>query len=175
MIDPWDFFVRKQDLGLQPWGEPIPQSTYGPPVTADMIRKAEQELGVKLPSAYLELITGCNGGYLREERSFITPPVPLSCHGDQIEVRQISGIGYENGIDGPFGSKYLCEEWEYPPENCVWFEGDGHWCLLMDYRQCGPKGEPSVLFADGEAEPMEFVTVAPSFESFLGSLGPAHS
>ena len=173
MIDPWDFFINKQDLGLQPWGEPVPMEIYGPPVTPDVIQRAEQELGVKLPDAYLELIKGCNGGYLKEERSFITPPFPLAYHGDQIEFRQIPGIGYEAGIDAPFGSKYLCAEWEYPPEDCVWLEGDGHWCLLMDNRQCGPEGEPSILFADSEAEPMEFVTIAYNFRAFLNQLSPA--
>lgn len=172
MIDPWDYFIKKEDLGLQPWGDPVPTAIYGPEITPNLIREAERELGVSLPGAYLNLIKGCNGGYLRPERSFITPPVPLSCRGDQIEVREIPGIGYEQGLDAPFGSKYLCAEWEYPPKNCVWFEGDGHWCLLMDYRECGPKGEPSILFADSEAEPMEFVTLAPSFEAFLSLLVP---
>lgn len=59
------------------------------------------------------------------------------------------------------------EEWELP-DGLIPLGGDGHtWCCL-DYRVCGPKGEPSVTQVDLDGE-KEF-SLAPSFAQFISGL-----
>lgn len=64
------------------------------------------------------------------------------------------------------GSLYLSQEWEYPA-GLIYFEGDGHTGFFLDYRECGPQGEPSVLWLDTECDPYVEVKLADDFGAFL--------
>jgi len=52
-------------------------------------------------------------------------------------------------------------------------DGDGHWWLCLDYRKCGPEGEPTVVHYDTESldsdDGYEF-RVADSFSDLLSGL-----
>jgi hypothetical protein len=63
------------------------------------------------------------------------------------------------------------DEWGYPD----WGIGiadtptAGHEQIMLDYRECGPTGEPRVVYVDQEAD-YAVVAVAPDFASFLRGL-----
>jgi len=45
----------------------------------------------------------------------------------------------------------------------------GHDMVCLDYRACGPQGEPSVVHVDQERD-YKITFVAPSFEAFVRGL-----
>jgi hypothetical protein len=64
---------------------------------------------------------------------------------------------------------YLIEEWRLP-SSIVVIEGDGHYWVALDYRECGPTGEPAVirLQIDDNVD----ARLAPDFRSFVTGLRP---
>lgn len=129
----------------------------GPTLNDSLIAAAEQNLGVKLPGAYLSLLRRQNGGSLNDEW-FTTK------QGFEFECQEIPGLGYPEGIDGEFGSNYIIEEWQYP-EGVIYLTGDGHTGVCFDYRKCGSQGEPTIIWVDKESE--EEHQIAPNFAAFL--------
>lgn len=85
------------------------------------------------------------------------------------------GIGDKlcGGLEWALGS--MCEPEElselsaYGP--CIADTVSGHEALILDYRACGPEGEPSVLHID-EADDLAETTIAEDFESFVCALRP---
>jgi len=147
--------------GSRIWGVPVYLPSLHPDLTPQTIAAAEKRLGVKLPAAYLDLLQEQNGGYVRRT-------LPDSVHS------MIWGIGPSYpSITDDF-------EWRtadadaygmWRPDNAaalVPFDGDGHWHLCLDYRACGPQGEPSVAYIDLETESEE--QIASDFASFLDLL-----
>ncbi|HVT11994.1 MAG TPA: SMI1/KNR4 family protein [Fimbriimonadaceae bacterium] len=134
---------------------------YGPPLTDQMVAAAEAHLGVKLPQAYIDLLKQINGGYT------INTWIRFERVEQFHKVEELPGVGYSEGLDSECGSKYKQEEWEYP-EGTLWITGDGHTGIFFDYRQCGPQGEPSVLWLDVEEEEEE--TIAENVAEFLAIL-----
>ncbi|OLS38234.1 hypothetical protein BTR22_07010 [Alkalihalophilus pseudofirmus] len=132
------------------------------PLTDEMVRIAEDDLGIKLPDSYLQLLKQQNGGYL----IFNAHPtdVPTSWASNHVQVDHLFGIGIgtEKGI---LDSSYLIQEWDLP-ENIVLISGDGHAWIALDYRQT--KTEPPVMYIDLEQE-QEFL-LANNFESFINGL-----
>ncbi|HWA84565.1 MAG TPA: SMI1/KNR4 family protein, partial [Fimbriimonadaceae bacterium] len=120
---------------------------YGPPLTDKMLADAEAHLGVKLPNAYADLLRQVNGGYT------INTWIRFERVGKFHEVQELPGVGYSEGLDSECGSIYKQEEWEYP-DGTLWLTSDGHTGIFLDYRKCGPQGEPSVLWLDVD-EPEE--------------------
>jgi hypothetical protein len=45
----------------------------------------------------------------------------------------------------------------------------GHNMLCLDYRECGPAGEPAVVHVDQQSK-YKVTVVAPSFEAFVRGL-----
>ena len=54
------------------------------------------------------------------------------------------------------------------PKGIVLLCGDGHTWVALDYRACGPTGEPPVTWFDNEME--EEILLAPNFQTFLDGL-----
>ena len=54
------------------------------------------------------------------------------------------------------------------PKGIVLLSGDEHTWVALDYRSCGPTGEPSITWFDNEME--EEVALAPNFQAFLDGL-----
>lgn len=150
-----------------PFWEEDPYYT-GPPLTEELVRGAEALLGVSLPRAYLELLTRRNGGTPR--RRCVFTPFPTSWAPDHIEIRGLRGIGGTWGIDSPdLGSRYMVEEWGYPDVGVVICQmpSAGHDTVMLDYRTCGPTGEPAVVYVDEDRIPRQ---IAPTFEAFTTAL-----
>src|SRR5579862_289337 len=134
---------------------------YGPPLTDEMVATAEATLGVKLPEAYLDLLRQINGGFTRFDL-LSHPNLPE----EAADFTTLPGIGYDVGLDGAHGSNYMVEEWEYP-EGLVYLSGDGHTAFCLDYRTCGPQGDPGIAWVDVEIDAEDVYDIAPTVGEFL--------
>ncbi|WP_425455010.1 SMI1/KNR4 family protein [Actinocorallia herbida] len=134
-----------------------------------MVRRAQEELGVTLPRAYVDLLVQRNGGVPR--RRCCPTQFSTSWSDDHFEICGIFGIGGPWGIDGSSGggSSYRIAEWGYPEIGVVICDtpSAGHDTVMLDYSQCGPEGEPAVAYVDEDRIPRR---VAESFEEFLNLL-----
>jgi hypothetical protein len=99
-----------------------------PPLTDDMLAKAEAILGVHLPLELIALLRAQNGGYtqgfahpMSQRTSWATDHVPLD---------DLAGIVLDPRIETPLnivGAEYMTQEWGLPPQQ-VPLSGDGHYC-----------------------------------------------
>jgi hypothetical protein len=83
--------------------------------------------------------------------------------------RRLHGIGPagQAGTTTLLDTPYLVQEWELPTP-VVLLSGDGHYWIALDYRVCGPTGEPSVAWLDNEMD--HELQVAPGFRAFVERL-----
>lgn len=143
--------------------DPADESEFvGPPVDAEMIRRAEDTLRVRLPKSYVDLLFVQNGGVLRN-RCFPTE-FPTSWAPDHMCVDAIWGVGGAYGVD--VVSPGMIAEWRYPEIGVVLgiTPSAGHDTVMLDYSECGPLGEPSVSYIDEDRVPRR---IADSFPEFL--------
>lgn len=142
------------------------ESYIGKPVTDKDIKDAETELGYTLPAAYIELLNNHNGGVLNKN-CFINND------GKCVYVTGIYGIDRDkkNSIFGEFGNKFWISKWEYPPIGVVVADtiSGGHDMIFLDYRECGPTGEPKVVRVDQEGD-YSITFLADSFGDFIKQL-----
>jgi hypothetical protein len=135
----------------------------GPPLTDGMVASAEATLGVRLPAALIDMLRERNGGFLK--RPYFAYPVV----DDIMALTSLHGLGWRRGMDGEYGCLYMSKEWHYP-DGLLYIDGDGHTGIFLDYRDCGPQGEPSVGWYDGEADPPEIVKLDDTFAAFVSRL-----
>lgn len=136
--------------------------------TDEDVAAVETVLGYKLPESYLQLMRTHNGGMPKHCQI----PIPLSPEYSY-EVEGILGIG--DGKRCELGdisdTRYYIEDWEYPDIGiavCSCPSG-GHDMFFLDYRECGPRGEPRVVHVDNELG-NKITVVAENFEQFLKML-----
>lgn len=140
--------------------------TYvGEPPTDELIAEIEQELGYKLPTSYIFLMKQHNGG----------SPINKCVPGVGTEIEGIYGIGRDkpNSLCGRLGSEFWIKEWNYPAIGvaiCDTFTA-GHDMIFLDYRECGPQGEPKVVHIHQEDD-YRITPLADNFEAFIRSLMP---
>ena len=139
----------------------------GPPLTGSMVRIAEAALGFRLPGAYLELLHERNGG--TPIRRCLPTAARTSWAEGNIEISGLLGIGSERGVDGKLGSAYLIQEWGYPNIGIVICDtpSGGHDTVMLDYRECGPEGEPRVVYIDDDRT---IRPIAANFAEFINQL-----
>ncbi|QUX27433.1 SMI1/KNR4 family protein [Nocardiopsis akebiae] len=141
----------------------------GPPLDGEMVRRAEADLGVRLPRGYVEALLPRNGGTPR--RRCYPTSFPTSWADDHFEISAIRGIGGDWGIDSASdgGSPYLITEWGYPEIGVVVCHtpSGGHDTVMLDYSGCGPAGEPAIAYIDEDRVPRR---IARSFGEFLARL-----
>ncbi|SCG49855.1 SMI1/KNR4 family protein [Micromonospora inositola] len=145
------------EVGPSPW--------IGPPLTEDMVRRAEETLGVRLPRSYVELMYRQNGGVLKN--SCYPTSFRTSWAADHFGVDVIMGIGYEEGVDAQ--SANLISEWDYPKVGVVLgvTPAAGPDTVMLDYSESGPGGEPAVVYVDEDKVPRR---IADSFGEFMNGL-----
>lgn len=141
------------------------------PPTPETVASTEATLGYKLPAAYIALAAHQNGGTPRHTAHRTASPT--SWASGHVAVTGIFSIGDHKrySLCGEFGSRFHIEEWGYP-EIGVYFAdcpSAGHDMLCLDYRSCGPQGEPAVVHVDQELD-YTITFVAPDFESFIRGL-----
>ncbi|OZS77799.1 hypothetical protein CF394_08575 [Tetzosporium hominis] len=130
------------------------------PLTNKMVKEAEENLKVKLPKSYINLLKTQNGGYINYD-SFPTK-VPTSWAEDHIHVDYLFGIAENKGI---LQSAYLIQEWDLP-KDIVLISGDGHSWVALDYRKTNE--EPPILYIDAESN--QVIEIARSFKPFIKGL-----
>lgn len=153
-------------------GEFWSNSRYGvlSPLTPEAVQAAEQLLGVRLPESLLELLRVRNGGRVVASRSAFPTSAPTPWAADHVPFEDLMGIGTSKRVTTILDTPYLVEEWDLPSP-LVLLTGDGHWWIALDYRECGPTGEPSVTLFDGAMDAE--LALAPDFRSFVDGLVPA--
>lgn len=137
----------------------------------ELIASVEQELGYKLPASYIWLMKQHNGG-IPVNTCFPTDQT-TSWADDHVAITGIFGIGREKtySLCGEFGSRFMIEEWEYPAIGVAVCDcpSAGHDMIFLDYRECGPDGEPKVVHVDQEWD-YKITPLADSFEEFIRGL-----
>lgn len=138
-----------------------------PSLTDEMVAKAENELGVKLPPLFIELLKIQNGGYTQ---GFAFPmKQSTSWSENHVPLQELFGIVTDKSSDSGHNilmTDYLVKEWGLP-EKQVLLTGDGHWWITLDYRE----GEaPKIRWIDCEIN--QDIHIADSFDEFFNGLIP---
>jgi hypothetical protein len=161
-LDPTDFW-EDSEYAREKYVEP--------PVTPEVVRDVEAALGFRLPRSYVALMSGQNGGLPR--RTCFPTDSLTSWADDHIAITGFFSIGRDQtySLLGKLGSKFMQEEWGYPTWGvCICdCPSAGHDMVMLDYRTCGPTGEPSVVHVDQEDD-FRVTPLAPDFETFLRGL-----
>ena len=156
------------------WEEPgdcARKNYIEPPPTAEVIRQVEKELGYTLPESYIALMQVQNGGF--SKKSAFPTSTPTSWADDHIAIEGFLSIGWGQtySLCGKLGSRFMMEEWGYPDIGIAICDcpSAGHDMVFLDYRECGPQGEPKVVHIDQEDD--YYITpLADSFEAFIRGL-----
>ena len=142
-----------------------------PPPSEALIASIEAELGYRLPAAFLELARRHNGGIPR--RSCFPMDEPTGWADDHIAISGLYAIGRtaKYSLCGERGVTFMQREWGYPPIGIAIADtpSAGHELIMLDYRECGPAGEPQVVHVDQEAD-YRITFVAPDFGTFIRGL-----
>ncbi len=148
------------------------RKAYVLPAPTDIsIASVEKKLGYKLPGSYIELMQYQNGGI--PVKTAYPTKTPTSWAKNHVAISGILGIGDSKSYSlcGELGSQFMKDEWGYP-EIGVYF-GDcpsaGHDMICLDYRACGPSGEPQVVHVDQEFD-YRITMLADTFEEFVRGL-----
>lgn len=156
-------FWDDSDYALKAYVEAVPSD--------ELILSIEEELGYKLPAAYIELMKAHNGG-IPFNTCFPTKEA-TSWADDHAAISGIAGIGRTKmySLCGELGSQFMIDEWGYPAIGvCVCdCPSAGHDMVMLDYSACGSTGEPTVVHVDQEDD-YRITFLAPDFESFIRGL-----
>ena len=141
------------------------------PSSDELIASVEEELGYKLPAAYIWLMKQHNGGI--PVNTCYPCDEPTCWAEDHVAITGIFGIGREKiySLCGELGSQFMIDEWEYPAIGVAICDcpSAGHDMIFLDYRACGPQGEPAVVHVDQEND-YKITHLADSFEEFIRGL-----
>ena len=141
------------------------------PPSDELIASVEEELGYKLPAAYIWLMKQHNGGI--PVNTCYPCDEPTCWADDHVAITGIFGIGREKSCSlcGKLGSQFMIDEWEYPAIGVAICDcpSAGHDMIFLDYRACGPQGEPTVVHVDQEND-YKITHLADSFEEFICGL-----
>ena len=141
------------------------------PPSDELIASVEEELGYKLPAAYIWLMKQHNGGI--PVNTCYPCDEPTCWSDDHVAITGIFGIGREKSCSlcGELGSQFMIAEWEYPAIGVAICDcpSAGHDMIFLDYRACGPQGEPAVVHVD-QGNDYKITHLADSFEEFIRGL-----
>jgi hypothetical protein len=140
------------------------------PLTDETVREAERVLGVTLPSPLLDLLRVQNGGVVAADYDAFSTGQPTSSSQDHVPFDALMGIGGLQEMTSLLDTPYLVKEWGLPSP-IVLLSGDGHCWIGLDYRRCGPDGDPAVTWFDIELDTE--LTLASDFRTFAEKLTAA--
>lgn len=131
----------------------------------------EEQLGYKLPAAYLSFMKKQNGGIPIKGDFKTSTPTSWSENGVAIHGFLNIATSGENALLGDFGSRFWMEEWGYPDIGIAICDcpSAGHDMIFLDYRVHGTMEEPAVVHIDQEFE-YKITFLAKDFESFVRNL-----
>ena len=154
----WTGFWKDTDYAFE--------SYIGRDVTDENIKDAEAELGYILPTAYIELLKNHNGGVVNKN-CFINDD------DDCVYITGIYGIDRHKkySLLGEMGNEFWISKVKYPPIGIVVADtiSGGHDMIFLDYRECGPTGEPKVVRVDQECD-YSITPLADNFGDFIKNL-----
>lgn len=138
----------------------------------DLISQVEQRLGYRLPASYISLIRVQNGGFPKKTCFMASGATGLEQVA--IDVRGFFSIGDDkpNSLLGECGQDFWSTEWGYPTNIGLAIAdtpSGGHELIFLDYRACGPQGEPAVVHVDQEFG-YRILHLADTFEDFIAGL-----
>ena len=155
-------FWDDDELALAEYVDDIPSDT--------LIASVENELGYKLPASYIAMMKQHNGGV--PYATCYVLPEGVDEEADYIEITGFLSIGRkkENSLCGMAGNKLFKDGWHYPDYGVYICDcpSAGFDLILLDYRACGPDGEPSVAYVNIEDD--QIITIAPNFAAFVQNL-----
>jgi hypothetical protein len=168
---PMDRDPSGDDAGLWALDE-LESSDYHEAAPSDeLIRSIEAELEYRLPTAYVDLARSHNGGLLRRDAHASSGPTTWA--DDHVAVTGIFAIGRTAPLSlcGSNGQRLWREEWGYPDLGVYFADtpSAGHDMIALDYRACGPNGEPSIVHVDQEVGYV-VTKLASSFGEFISGL-----
>lgn len=138
------------------------------PLTDEVLRTVEAQLGHRLPQAYAALARRHNGGSFA--RDAYPAPSRTTWAEDHVGVYSLAAIGRTASFSlcGERGSAFWVAEWGYPDigvyiANCP---SAGHDMIALDYRT---QNEPAVVHVDQECD-YRITVLAPDFETFVKGL-----
>ena len=138
------------------------ESEYGKALTYDkltdeLVSRAEETIGYKLPESYKELLRFRNGGAINDalDESWLSAIYGISTDPDEF-----------NGLENMFDN--WKNEWEYPDIGIPFGETQsaGHDMYYMDFRVTDENGEPRIVRIDNEMNNEVFV-VADNLPHFI--------
>lgn len=136
-----------------------------------LIASIENELGYKLPASYIALMKDHNGG-VPYATCYALPADEDAEEQEYIEITGFLSIGRKkmNSLCGAAGNKLFKDAWHYPDYGVYICDcpSGGFDLILLDYRYCGPDGEPSVAYVNMEDD--SITTLAPDFATFVQNL-----
>lgn len=164
MFDDFDFteFWNDAEYSVEKYQDQSPDD--------ELVASMEAELGYRLPASYVALARLHNGGLV--DRDYF----PIERGDDEIEgvwLRGFFSLGRTKrySLGGDFGTAFTISEWGYPAIGVGIADtpSGGHELVMLDYRECGPQGEPQVVHVDQEGD-YRITEVAPDFETFVRGL-----
>jgi len=159
----FDSFWDDCQYSLKNYVEPSPSD--------GLIASVETELGYKLPAAYIELAQLHNGGM--PALTCFPMDESLSWADDYIQISGLYAIGHtvKYSLCGALGASFMQREWGYPPIGIgiASTPSGGHQLIMLDYRNCGARGEPQVVHVDQESD-YRITLIAPDFATFIRGL-----
>lgn len=145
-----------------------------PAPSDDLVAAVEVELGYRLPDSFVEFarLPGSRNGGGAARCCYQLHHADPRC----IEVVMVAGI-YAIGrtarysLLGEIGGTFMLSEWGYPGIGVYFADtpSGGREMLALDYRECGPAGDPSVAHIDQEGD-YGITRVAPNFATFIRGL-----
>lgn len=154
----------KKRSSKEPFFKPLraSQKKRYEPLSPDVVKHWEKEYGIKYPSALIKLLKTQNGGE-------VTWP-DFKFGRTTYELLELSAIRKSSSFE-PLTVGYpdhleLMKGKLADPQLIVPLFGDGHTFIALEYRENGPKKEPSVIYLDIEGRP-SLKKIAGSFKEFL--------
>ncbi|MBB1304362.1 SMI1/KNR4 family protein [Pseudoalteromonas sp. SR43-5] len=131
------------------------------PLTDQEVQSTLNNLAYTLPTLYIQLMKIHNGGVPQNTLIQLGEEKPTNYHISTF-IR-LESIAAE--------SEYMRNEWGYPDIglyicNCP---SAGHQLVALDYTECGPTGEPTVVHVDQEND-FKKTILATNFEQFIKTL-----
>ncbi|MBP3273247.1 MAG: SMI1/KNR4 family protein [Ruminococcus sp.] len=129
-----------------------------PAPSAELIKRAEENIGYKLPGSYLNFLELQNGGYIKY----------FDCWCDGI-------LGISEDPKEHYGLEFTFRlrrnEWEDAPIGVPigYTQSGGHDMYYLDYRKVDENGEPRVVRMDNEGDNAIY-SVAANFTEFIRNI-----
>ena len=146
------------------WGAPS-EDFPDRPLTDELVAEAERVLEVILPADLLSLLRVRNGGAVAGAWN------AHSLGADKyVLFDYLLGIALDPDMPSMLSTPYLIGECRLPSSIVLINGEEGHYWVALDYRECGPAGEPAVVRLENDGARDE--RLAPDFRTFITGLRP---